>query len=67
MEVVKVLPPYDQSEITALMAARVIVEALGSMTMAGSLDKHSKHTDKPVRTPSGDFDGHRWSNKNSTK
>ena len=67
MELVEVSPPYDQSEITALMATRVIVEALGSMTMAGSLGKHAKHIDKPIRIPSGDFDGHRWSNKNSTK
>ena len=46
---------------------RLFVEALGSMTMAGSLGKHAKHIDKPIRIPSGDFDGHRWSNKNSTK
>ena len=44
MELVEVSPPYDQSEITALMATRVIVEALGSMTMAGSLGKHAIHT-----------------------
>ena len=67
MELVEVSPPYDQSEITALMATRVIVEVLGSMTMAGSLGNHRKHIDKPVKIPSGDFQGHRWSNKNSSK
>ena len=67
MELVEVSPPYDQSDITALMATRVIVEVLGSMTMAGSLGNHRKHIDKPVTIPSGDFEGQRWSNNNSSK
>ena len=48
MELVEVSPPYDQSEITALMGTRVIVEVLGAMTVSGSLGKHRKHIDKPV-------------------
>ena len=67
MELVEVSPPYDQSEITALMATRVIVEVLGSMTMAGSLGNHRRHIDKPIKIPSGDFEGHRWSNNNFSK
>ena len=62
MELVEVSPPYDQSEITALMGTRVIVEVLGAMTVSGSLGKHRKHIDKPVKIPAGDFEGSRWSN-----
>ena len=62
MELVEVSPPYDQSEITALMGTRVIVEVLGAMTVSGSLGKHRKHIDKPVEIPAGEFEGSRWSN-----
>ena len=67
MELVEVSPPYDQSEITALMATRVIVEVLGSMTMSGSLGKHRKHIDKPVEILAGEFEGDRWSNNGSVR
>ena len=40
MELVEVSPPYDQSEITALMGTRVIVDVLGSMVSNGTLGKH---------------------------
>jgi len=62
MEIVEVSPPYDTSDITALMATRVIVDALGSMVAAGKLGAHKRHIDKPVSIPHGDFEGARWSN-----
>jgi arginase family enzyme len=33
MEVVEVSPPYDQSEITALLANRLVIEALSGMAL----------------------------------
>jgi agmatinase len=48
LEVVEVSPPYDTSDITALLAVRVIVEALGSMVAHGTLGKHKAIIDKPV-------------------
>ncbi|NMM44931.1 agmatinase family protein [Rhodospirillaceae bacterium KN72] len=62
LELVEVSPPYDQSEITALMGTRVIVDVLGTMVSHGVLGKHKAHIDKPVTVPMGDFDGKRWSN-----
>jgi len=65
MEIVEVSPPYDTSDITALMATRVIVDALGSMVAAGKLGAHRRHVDKPVTIEKGDYDeaihGRRWS------
>ena len=65
MELVEVSPPYDQSEITALMGTRVIVDVLGSMVAAGKMGAHRPHIDKPVELPMGDYDaardGRRWS------
>ena len=65
MELVEVSPPYDQSEITALMGTRVIVDVLGSLVSSGKLGDHRKHIDKPVSLPMGDYDaerdGARWS------
>ena len=48
MELVEVSPPYDTSDITALMGTRVIVDVLGSMVSAGVLGKHKPHIDKLV-------------------
>ena len=66
MELVEVSPPYDQSEITALMGTRVIVDVLGAMVSNGTLGKHKGLIDKPVSLPAGtDYDeakhGKRWS------
>lgn len=63
MELVEVAPPYDQSEITALMGTRVIVDVLGSLVASGNLGKHKRHIDKPVTIPHGAFEGKRWSNR----
>ena len=62
MELVEVAPPYDQSEITALMGTRVIVDVLGSLVSSGKLGDHRTHIDKPVDIPHGEFQGRRWSN-----
>ncbi len=48
LEVVEVSPPYDTSDITALLGVRVVVEALGSMVAHGTLGKHKAIIDKPV-------------------
>jgi agmatinase len=47
LEVVEVSPPYDTSDITALLGTRVAVEALGSMVAHGTLGKHTAILDKP--------------------
>ncbi len=60
MELVEVSPPYDTSDITALMGTRVIVDVLGSMVSAGVMGKHKGHIDKPVTIPHGEFSGKRW-------
>ncbi|WP_267140304.1 agmatinase family protein [Anianabacter salinae] len=62
MELVEVAPPYDQSEITALMGTRVIVDVLGSLVSSGKMGAHKRHMDKPVTIPHGEFVGKRWSN-----
>ena len=48
LELVEVSPPYDPSDITALMGVRVCVEALGSMCAHGTMGKHKSIIDKPV-------------------
>jgi len=48
LEVVEVSPPYDTSDITALLATRVVVEALGAMVANGTLGKHRPMIDQPV-------------------
>jgi agmatinase len=48
LEVVEVSPPYDTSDITALLGVRVVVEALGSMLAHGKLGSHKHIIDKPV-------------------
>ena len=62
MELVEVSPPYDTSDITALMGTRIIVEALGAMVSTGTLGTHKRHIDKPVDVPHGEFEGERWIN-----
>lgn len=37
MEVVEVSPPYDVSDVTALMAVRVVADTLGALVVAGHL------------------------------
>jgi agmatinase len=49
LEVVEVSPPYDTSDITALLGVRVVVEALGSMVAHGNLGSHKPLIDKPVK------------------
>lgn len=49
MEVVEVSPPYDTSDITSLMAARVIVDVLGSLVAHGKMGAHKHIIDKPVK------------------
>ncbi|ASP22269.1 proclavaminate amidinohydrolase [Antarctobacter heliothermus] len=60
MELVEVSPPYDTSDITALMGTRVIVDVLGSLVASGNMGKHTRHIDKPVAIPHGEFEGKRW-------
>jgi agmatinase len=43
-----VSPPYDTSDITALVGVRVVVEALGSLVAHGKLGGHKRLIDKPV-------------------
>ena len=40
MEVVEVSPPYDISDMTALMALRAIVDMLASMVYHGKLPRN---------------------------
>ncbi|MGB0694538.1 MAG: agmatinase family protein [Rhodospirillaceae bacterium] len=60
IEVVEVSPPYDQSDITSLMATRVIVDALGTLVANNKLGAHKAHIDKPVTIPHPEFSGVRW-------
>lgn len=46
MEIVEVSPPYDVSDITSLMALRIIVDALGSMVAHGKMGSHKHIIDK---------------------
>ena len=48
LEVVEVSPPYDTSDITALVGVRVVVEVLGSLVAHGKLGSHKPLIDKPV-------------------
>jgi agmatinase len=48
MEIVEVSPPYDTSDITALFATRVIVDALGALVANGKLGAHKPVIDKPA-------------------
>lgn len=42
LEVVEVSPPYDISDITSLMATRVICDAMGHLIVSGQLPRQSK-------------------------
>lgn len=42
MEVVEVSPPYDTSDITALMGVRAIVDVLGSVVAHGKMGDHRR-------------------------
>ena len=48
LEVVEVSPPYDTSDITALLATRVIVDVLGAMVAHGRMGGHKPIIDQPV-------------------
>ncbi len=48
LEVVEVSPPYDTSDITALLAVRVVVETLGTLVAHNKLGAHKSIIDKPV-------------------
>ena len=67
MELVEVSPPYDTSDITALMGTRVIVDVLGSIVANGKIGAHTKHIDKPISLPMGEYSeathGKRWSTR----
>ena len=53
LEVVEVSPPYDTSDITALLATRVIVDVLGALVSHGKMGSHRGIIDKPVTIPAG--------------
>ncbi|MEM7775269.1 MAG: arginase family protein, partial [Pseudomonadota bacterium] len=48
LEVVEVSPPYDTSDITALLGVRVAVEVMGSLVAHGKMGAHKPMIDKPV-------------------
>ncbi len=45
---VEVSPPYDTSDITALVGVRVVVEVLGALVAHGKMGAHKAIIDKPV-------------------
>ena len=47
MELVEVSPPYDVSDITALMGLRICVDVMGSMVSNGKMGAHKHIIDKP--------------------
>ena len=46
MELVEVSPPYDVSDITALMGLRLIVDVMGSLIAHGKMGAHKSIIDK---------------------
>ncbi|MGQ9368715.1 agmatinase family protein [Azospirillum sp. ST 5-10] len=48
LEVVEVSPPYDTSDITALLGVRVVVDVLGTLVAHGKMGAHKAVFDKPV-------------------
>ena len=48
MEVVEVSPPYDTSDITSLLATRVMVDVLGTLVAHGKMGAHKGLIDKPA-------------------
>ncbi len=53
LEVVEASPPYDCSDIIALLATRVIVDVLGTLVSHGKMGSHRGIIDKPVSIPAG--------------
>jgi agmatinase len=51
IELVECSPPYDQSEQTALLSARVIMDALASMVQAGKLGTKAAELDRRAWGP----------------
>ncbi len=47
MELVEVSPPYDVSDITALLGGRVIMDALASLVEAGKLGRLPEQQEPP--------------------
>lgn len=54
LEVVEVSPPYDTSDITSLMATRIVVEVLGTMVAFGKLGAHRHLIRDPLPRPATD-------------
>jgi agmatinase len=44
LEVVEVSPPYDISDMTSLMAARVICDTMAHLVVSGQLPRKQKAT-----------------------
>jgi agmatinase len=42
MEIVEVSPPYDVSDMTSLMATRVICDAMANLVLSGQLPRQEK-------------------------
>ena len=51
IEVVECSPPYDTSEQTALLSARVIMDSLAGMVQAGKLGSKAAELDRPAWGP----------------
>ena len=51
--VVEVSPPYNTSDITALLATRVIVDVLGTLVSHGKMGAQRSIIDQPVTIPAG--------------
>lgn len=49
LEVVEVSPPYDTSDITALLGVRVVVDVLGTLVAHGKMGAHKAIFDKPLQ------------------
>ncbi|HEX3723902.1 MAG TPA: agmatinase [Nitrolancea sp.] len=54
MEVVEVSPPYDVSDITALLGTRAIMEVLGTLVVSGKLGRMPENITSPKPEPSSD-------------
>lgn len=54
LEVVEVSPPYDTSDITALLATRVVVDVLGALVSHGKMGAHRSIIDRPKTIPAGE-------------
>jgi agmatinase len=52
MEVVEIAPPYDVSDVTALLGCRAIMDVLGTLVEAGKLGTRKTSADE--RSPAGD-------------